>query len=169
MKNLDGSVFMKRLARPLWPKNPLWTMARDTEKKEFLIPTDLAQVQKTSAKVLAFLKPLSLEEACLFDIRLSLEEALINAMKYGNKLQKNLKVLLKVEAGPDCVRLTVEDKGEGFDVRKIKDCTHGENLLKNRGRGVYLIQQLMDQVRYNSKGNCVVMVKRVDFNGHCHS
>lgn len=135
-------------------------MAKDSEKKEFLIPTDLAEVQKASAKVLAFLKSRHVGEAALFDIRLCLEEALINAMKYGNKLQKDLKVFLRVEAGPDEVRLTVEDKGGGFDVKNLEDCTRRENLLKNRGRGVFLIHQLMDQVRYNAKGNCLVMVKR---------
>ena len=144
-------------------------MAKGTEKKEFLIPTDLAEVQKTSAKVLSFLKPLQVGEACLFDIRLCLEEALINAMKYGNHLQKNLKVQLRVEADPgEEIRISVEDKGGGFDVKKLEDCTHQKNLLKNRGRGVYLIRQLMDRVQYNAKGNTILMVKRLH-SDVCHS
>ena len=137
-------------------------MAKNPEKKEFLIPTDLSEVQKASARVLAFLKPLDLGEPNLFDIRLCLEEALINAMKYGNRLQKDLKVRLVVEVEPGSeLRFTVEDKGSGFDVKNIEDCTRKENLLKNRGRGVYLIHQLMDDVKFNAKGNSVQMIKRL--------
>ncbi len=144
-------------------------MAKNPEKKEFLIPTDLSLVQKVSARVLSYLKPLDLGEPNLFDIRLCLEEALINAMKYGNRLQKDLKVRLSVEVDPGSeLRFTVEDKGTGFDVKQLEDCTRKKNLLKNRGRGVYLIHQLMDDVKFNAKGNVVLMVKRLH-NVKCHS
>ena len=116
-------------------------------------------VQKISQEVLSFLRPLSLSEAAVFDIRLCLEEALINAMKYGNRLREDLSVDLEVEADPDKVRLTVQDQGPGFDVKNLEDCTEEKNLFRNRGRGVYLIHQLMDEVRYNEKGNQLVMVK----------
>ncbi len=136
-------------------------MAKNTERKEFQIPTDLSGVQKASAKALAFLKPLDLGEPCVFDIRLCLEEALINAMKYGNRLEKGLQVRLVVEyeAGRE-VRIAVEDQGSGFDVKSVEDCTQKKNLLRGHGRGVYLIHQLMDEVKFNAKGNRVLMVKR---------
>jgi serine/threonine-protein kinase RsbW len=135
-------------------------------KREFRLPSDLSQVQKASAEVLDFLKPLALSEGVQFDVRLCLEEALINAMKYGNKLVASVPVRLEVEYDGDVVRLTVEDQGEGFDVKSLADCTQNENLLRNRGRGVYLIHQLMDEVRYNSKGNCLVMSKFVRGRGN---
>ncbi|HTL71187.1 MAG TPA: ATP-binding protein [Candidatus Eisenbacteria bacterium] len=136
-------------------------MEKKPGKKEFRLPSDLAEVQKASAKVLEFLKPLSLGEGCLFDVRLCLEEALINAMKYGNRLKKEIPVRLEVEVDGGELRLTVEDQGEGFDVARLKDCTKKDNLLRNSGRGVYLIHQLMDRVQYNSKGNCLVMAKKL--------
>ena len=128
-------------------------------RKKFQVISDLANVQKVSEQVLSFLKPLSLSEAALFDIRLCLEEALINAMKYGNALRKDLEVELEVEGSPEEVRITVQDQGPGFDVKKLKDCTQEENLYRNHGRGVYLMHQLMDEVRYNEKGNRLLMVK----------
>ncbi len=108
---------------------------------------------------MAFLKPASINEAALFDIRLCLEEALINAMKYGNGLQKELPVDLDIECASGEVRITVADQGPGFDPKKLEDCTDEKNIYRNRGRGVYLIQQLMDKVSYNEKGNSLVMVK----------
>ena len=134
-------------------------MKKSITKKEFQVPSVLSEVQKASEKALSFLKPLALSEAFLFDIRLCLEEALINAMKYGNKLKEELQVKLAVECVDDEIRIMVEDQGEGFDVQGLKDCTNGENLMRNHGRGVYLIHQLMDKVIYNAKGNRLLMVK----------
>ena len=140
-------------------------MKESVTKKEFQVPSDLGEVQKTSSRVLFFLKSLDLSEGTLFDIRLCLEEALINAIKYGNKLKKELKVRLAVEFDEEEVRLTVEDQGKGFDPGQLKNCTEKGNVLRNSGRGVYLIHQLMDKVKYNSSGNCVVMVKRLKAQG----
>lgn len=134
-------------------------MKKNGPKKEFQIPSLLSEVQKTSERVLLFLKPLALTEALSFDIRLCLEEALINAMKYGNKLKADLKVKLEVEFAADEIRITIKDHGEGFDYKNLKNCTREKDLLRNSGRGVYLIHQLMDQVVYNTKGNRLVMVK----------
>ena len=134
-------------------------MKRNVTRKEFQVPSDLDQVPTASRKVLDFLKPLRLSDACLFDVRLCLEEALINAMKYGNELKKSLDVRLVVEADDEELRMTVEDQGKGFDVKKLKDCTKGENRLRECGRGVYLIHQLMDKVEYNPRGNSLLMVK----------
>jgi serine/threonine-protein kinase RsbW len=128
-------------------------------KKEFLIPSEIARVQSVSAEALEYLKSSSLSENIMFDIRLCLEEALINAIKYGNKQKKELSVRLVIEVDDKEVRLTVEDQGEGFDPAQLKDCTSDENLLNNCGRGVYLMKQLMDTVRYNAKGNSVLMIK----------
>ena len=133
-------------------------------KKKFQVDSDLAVVQKTSQEVLTFLKPLPLGDAALFDIRLCLEEALINAMKYGNGLQKSLPVELDVEGDSQEVRITIKDQGPGFDVSKVADCTEEKNLYRNSGRGVYLIHQLMDEVKYNEKGNTLMMVKKFQSN-----
>lgn len=134
-------------------------------KKKFQVASDLAVVQSTSQDVLTFLKALPLNEAALFDIRLCLEEALINAMKYGNKLQKEVPVELDVEADEKQVSITVKDQGPGFDVSKLDCCTDEQNLYKNHGRGVHLIHQLMDEVRYNDKGNTLLMVKKLNGRG----
>lgn len=134
-------------------------MIESAAKKEFQVPSDLSEVQKASAKVLVFLKPLGLSQAFLFDVRLCLEEALINAIKYGNRLQRNLKVSLAVEYNDERIQITVEDQGKGFNLKGLKSCTSEENLLRTCGRGVYLIHQLMDKVKYNARGNRLTMIK----------
>ena len=135
--------------------------AMTSHRKEFHIPSDLSLIQSTTNDVLSFLKPLDLAEGVVFDIRLCLEEALINAMKYGNRLDPKVPVELVIEYSKDEVRLLIEDKGEGFDPKALLNCTEGDNLLRQSGRGVYLIHQLMDRVKYNSRGNRLLMVKFV--------
>ena len=134
-------------------------MRRNAEKKEFLIPSDLSEVSRASARALSFLKPLALSEAAVFDIRLCLEEGLSNAMKYGNRLRREIPVRLGIEFDALAVRFEIEDRGGGFDPKRLEDCTRKANLFKGGGRGVYLIHRLMDQVRYNEKGNILTMVK----------
>ena len=119
----------------------------------------MSQIRKTSDSVMRFLKPLGLNEAVVFDIRLCLEEALVNAMKYGNNLQSHIPVQLAVEYNRERISIAVQDHGSGFDLGELADCTHEDNLLKAHGRGVFLIHQLMDSVRYNEKGNGLLMVK----------
>ena len=128
-------------------------------KKEFRVYSDLALVQKTSLEVLEFLKPLKLSDAVQFDVRLCMEEALINAMKYGNGLKKELPVDVSVVYDSDAICMDIQDEGPGFDVAALEDCTRKDNLLKGSGRGVFLIHRLMDKIEYNSKGNKVSMTK----------
>ena len=128
-------------------------------RKEFQVSSDLSKVQAASSDVLDFLKPLHLDKTVVFDIRLCLEEALINAMKYGNGLDKAKTVDLAVEVDDETIGITVQDQGPGFKPEKLKDCTHGENVYRESGRGVHLMHQLMDKIEYNEKGNRVLMVK----------
>ncbi len=128
-------------------------------KKEFQVLSDLSVVQKTSAKILAFLEPLSLTQAEQFDIRLCLEEALINAIKHGNGLKPGSKVRVAVEADKDILSFTIEDQGRGFNPKRLADCTKKSNLWECGGRGIYLIHQLMDRVEYNERGNRIRMIK----------
>ena len=134
-------------------------MKEKNEKKELSVPSELSNVPGASAEVLTFLKPAGLSESALFDIRLCLEEALINAIKYGNQLRKDLNARLLVEYNDHEVKVTVEDRGSGFDPKKVANCTEGNNLLRGHGRGVHLIRRLMDKVEYNERGNLIRMTK----------
>ena len=127
--------------------------------KKITIPSDLKSVKKVVAEILTCLKKQKADEADVFDIRLSLEEALINAIKYGNKQDEAAPVLIDFEYDDHKVGISIEDKGKGFDYERVPDPTKEDNLLKGSGRGVFLIRHLMDSVKYNKKGNRISMVK----------
>src|SRR3989338_2425628 len=101
MKNFERWENLNPWLFPRRSKSFIRNMKKNITKKEFQVPSLLSEVQKASEQVLQFLKPLALSEALVFDIRLCLEEALINAMKYGNKLNEDLAVKLDVELAPE--------------------------------------------------------------------
>lgn len=121
-------------------------------------------LKKVSKELIDTLKEQGVLEEIIFDIHVAFEEALRNAMIHGNKLQPDKKVKVEIEITPEEVTISVGDEGEGFDVSRLPDPTVEENLLKESGRGVYLIRYLMDEVRYENGGRRVVMKKRLKKN-----
>lgn len=121
-------------------------------------------LKKASRELIDTLKDQGVVEEIIFDIHVAFEEALRNAMIHGNKLNPDKKVKVETEITPEELIISVEDEGEGFDVDKLPDPTVEENLLKESGRGVYLIRYLMDEVRFENGGRRVVMKKRLKKN-----
>ncbi|MBU1656626.1 MAG: ATP-binding protein [Candidatus Omnitrophica bacterium] len=105
------------------------------------------------------LKGKNVSEEVIFDVHVGFEEALRNAMIHGNGSNPGKKVKIETEITDEWVVIIVEDEGNGFDLASLPDPTVGENLLKESGRGVYLIKHLMDEVRYEKNGRRVVMKK----------
>jgi anti-sigma regulatory factor (Ser/Thr protein kinase) len=56
--------------------------------------------------------------------------------------------------------VSVLDEGEGFDPSRVPDPTAEENLGKDRGRGLFLVRNFVDEVRHNAKGNRVTIIKK---------
>lgn len=95
----------------------------------------------------------------IFDVHMALEEALVNAIKHGNKLDPNKRVRVTCQVSHERVRLQIEDQGEGFDPEEVPDPTAEENLDKPSGRGIMLMRSFMSSVAYSERGNCVTMTK----------
>lgn len=94
------------------------------------------------------------------NLKLALVEALTNAMEHGNRWDENRLVRLEADLTSDCLKVTIEDQGPGFDACSLPDPTCGEQLLSERGRGVFLMRAIMDEVIYNPAGNRLTLVKR---------
>ena len=134
-------------------------ISRIIKKKDIEIPSNLKEVRPAADRCLTFFKDLKLTKGDLFDLRLCLEESLINAIKYGNSLHRRIPVKVKIAYNDHEIFMAVEDQGPGFNPNGLKDPTQETNLDALKGRGIYLIKKLMDRVKYNSKGNRVEMIK----------
>jgi serine/threonine-protein kinase RsbW len=82
-----------------------------------------------------------------------LNEALINAIKHGNKFSADKKVIVNAEVDSKRIIWTVTDQGEGFDYVHLADPTAPENLELETGRGVFIMKHLADQCIFNTSGN----------------
>ncbi|WP_184544094.1 ATP-binding protein [Mucilaginibacter sp. FT3.2] len=82
-----------------------------------------------------------------------LNEAAINAIIHGNKLDVAKKVIINAEVDAKRAVWTVTDQGNGFDYNHLADPTAPENLESLTGRGVFIIKHLADQCIFNASGN----------------
>lgn len=95
----------------------------------------------------------------VFGVHLAVEEALVNAIKHGNKEDPAKSVLVKVQTSPEQLRVEIVDEGAGFDPGLVPDPTSAERISKPHGRGLMLMHSFMTHVEYKGRGNELVMEK----------
>jgi serine/threonine-protein kinase RsbW len=95
----------------------------------------------------------------IFAVHLTLEEAFLNAVKHGNKMDPSKKVKVEYSIDADKIEISITDQGSGFQPEAVDDPRFGENLFKPGGRGLLLMNSYMDMVKFNREGNSVYMVR----------
>jgi serine/threonine-protein kinase RsbW len=93
------------------------------------------------------------------EIEIALREALANAVIHGNLEDPGRQVYVDCRGGADEVSLVIRDEGQGFDSDNVPDPTVPENIKSSHGRGIYLMKNLMDEVRFERGGTVVYMRK----------
>jgi anti-sigma regulatory factor (Ser/Thr protein kinase) len=90
------------------------------------------------------------------ELYLSLDEAITNAMEHGNRWdpRKNIRVLITADRGR--MQITIADEGKGFDTRSIKAALKNRDVLSNRGRGIYIINQF-SEITWNDSGSQITL------------
>ncbi len=91
------------------------------------------------------------------DILVSLTEAVTNAIVHGNCRKEDKMVQVRMRRERGTLALRVSDEGHGFDYNNLPDPTAPENICKCGGRGVYLMRQLADNIRFYNNGSTVEM------------
>ena len=142
-------------------KQPDGTGNNESGKIFIEIPSNLAFLEPVTSHLITRIEQAwSLPAGSCPNLSIALSESLINAIKHGNKNDLAKLVRVTTEVSNDEARITVEDEGDGFDVKKVPHPGNPENLLKTSGRGVLFIQSIMDEAQYNGPGNRLTMVKR---------
>ncbi len=98
-------------------------------------------------------------EADIFALKLALEEALVNAVKHGNKLDPAKVVRVHYHVTDQRADITIEDQGPGFNPAELPDPTADENIDRCSGRGILLMRAYMSSVVFNPQGNKVTLTK----------
>ena len=126
---------------------------------EKVLPSQLEAIREAEVDVMDRLSRHGYDEDHQFAIRLAFEEALVNAMKHGNRMDPARRVTLAYRVSPECVQIHVRDEGTGFDAGCVPDPTTDENLQRPCGRGIMLMRSYMDTVSFACCGKEVQMVK----------
>ncbi len=131
----------------------------DAALTEFVVPNNLHHARQAEARVLADLARCAYDPDTTFAIKLSLEEALTNAVKHGNRNDAGKCLTVRYHVNAERVVVMVRDEGCGFCPHEVPDPTAEENLERPNGRGLMLMQSYMTKVRFNRAGNEVWMLK----------
>lgn len=141
-------------------QNSSGTPARRPATFRFHIPSDYAEGREVQKTIMDAVVAAGFGEHDVFAVKLALEEALINAIKHGNKLDPAKSVRIHATISPDVVDIDVEDEGSGFSRSTVPDPTLEENLEKTSGRGILLIESYMTRVEWSQDGRRLHMTKR---------
>ena len=127
-----------------------------------LLDSTLESVDTAEEAVLRVAEEVGFPEEDLHQLGMAVRESMVNAVVHGNRYNARKKVHLFVSKSQDHLTVVIADEGDGFDMKSVPDPLAEENLLRQSGRGLLLIQAFVDEFqmrRRSPSGTEVRMVK----------
>jgi serine/threonine-protein kinase RsbW len=112
----------------------------------------IATIEKLIDKVC---NSVGVNEDAYGNVLIAVTEAVNNAIQHGNKQNGSLQIDVSVLDSTNSICFSVKDEGPGFDFNNLPDPTAPDNLLKENGRGIFLMKNLADKVEFIGQGNQV--------------
>jgi serine/threonine-protein kinase RsbW len=134
--------------------------------QDVTIPSDPSEARCVQDRIEQQLRSNHFEDREIFSIKLALEEALINAIKHGNQMDRSKKVHIQYCVNPERFDIRISDEGKGFTLDDVPDPMAPENLERPCGRGLLLMRHYMTEVTFHAPGNHLSMSKVRCLNGH---
>ncbi|MFB9863011.1 ATP-binding protein [Rufibacter immobilis] len=103
-----------------------------------------------------------IEDDIYGNIMVAVTESVNNAIRHGNKFDKDKNVYLSLFVEPNQLRFEIEDEGNGFDPESLTDPTAPENLENPGGRGIFLMRNLCDDVSFSNDGRTVSLTFNIE-------
>ena len=127
-------------------------------KLDAILPANVKEVMPLVRRIMSVVKEMGCAEGREFKIEQSLFEALNNAIEHGSGNDPSKQVQCCVACDHERgMLIVVRDPGPGFDPASIPNPVVGSNIFAEGGRGIYLINQLMDEVRFEKGGTEIHM------------
>lgn len=130
------------------------------------------QIKSVLDNVLALVEELEanwvangLDKDTVFALRTAFQEAVVNAVKHGNKQNPKTTVDIIYRLSDSQLEIEITDEGEGFDYSSLPDPRNKDQIMKLGGKGVFMMKKFMDRVEFIGKGNRVKMVKLRNLEG----
>jgi len=123
--------------------------------------SDPKNVHRVEEFLLKMNSALNIDEEKFGSLLVVVTEAVNNAIIHGNKRNPSKKVIVTCKPRGKVLIIKVKDEGKGFNPHAVPSPIHEENLLRESGRGVFLMHQLMQKVSFNENGNEVTMTMKM--------
>ena len=124
-------------------------------EKHLIISSRTENINKLELFLEDFFDELKLKRDNFFHVLLSLSESVNNSISHGNHFNEKKNVIIYCSWEDEILTITVEDEGTGFEIKDIKDPTMPENIHSERGRGLFLISKLADELNMKEKGRII--------------
>ncbi|MBD3170503.1 MAG: ATP-binding protein [candidate division Zixibacteria bacterium] len=131
------------------------------EPGRIVIPSDPTYLQALDDFLEETLRGFGMADNDVADVAISVTELVNNAITHGNMNDSQKTVEVKIVRNSDQVEVTIKDQGLGFNPGNIPDPLSDENLLKETGRGIFIVRSLMDKVEFETAKNGGTRVKVV--------
>ncbi len=139
--------------------------AGQTREPDFqlVIPSALEKLADVESMTEKIAEKYRLNEDDRDNLCIAITELSNNAIMHGNRYDYHKKVIISFYHENDSIRVYIKDEGSGFDPTKIDDPLQPENLMKESGRGIFILKSLMDDVSFNvtNGGTEVMIVKKI--------
>ena len=125
------------------------------------LPSDPSCICEVETFVQQLVMRLNIDPNLYPNMLISLTEAVNNAIKHGNRFDDRKKILVTYRKKPHQILLIISDEGSGFDPFNLPDPTSEDRIEEEGGRGVYLMKQLTDGIRFLDQGRTVQLMWRI--------
>lgn len=139
-------------------------MAGKKKSKDYslIFPSQVEYIEKVEALTEKACAQAKFSEDERDSMAIAVTEAVNNAILHGNKKNPEKNVHVNITATADTVRVTIRDEGDGFNPQRIDNPLEPQNLLKESGRGVFIVRSLMDEVSFDfSKGGTEITLVKI--------
>ncbi len=129
----------------------------ESTTKSLTLSSNFEEIQRLESFVHELQEWTGFDDDFFSNIMLALSEAATNAIVHGNQQDESKKVYIEANVEDGHLIISIKDEGEGFDPSNLPNPLQDKNLLKEGGRGVYLIKQYADKVNYSKGGTKVTI------------
>jgi serine/threonine-protein kinase RsbW len=119
----------------------------------------VAAGRKALDELMAQLEARSWDPGECYAVRLAVDEALVNAIRHGNRFDPQKRVTIRSWLSDELLRVEVQDQGAGFDPAAVPDPTAADRIDLPHGRGLMLMRAFMSRVSFGDGGRLVIMEK----------
>ncbi len=136
------------------------------QRVSYRMESTLESVNKAEAMSEQIASQAGFDEDTRGGISMAVREAMINAVLHGNAYDPTKSVNLTFEQNEGELIITITDQGKGLDPAEVPDPLAPENLMKQSGRGIFLMRAFMDEVRFRKldPGTEITLIKRLQNN-----